>query len=144
MLRYKFRPQHRLKSPKEFQSVFDQNEFRVGSPAILVLAKTNDLEYARLGLVMRKKFVRHAHDRNRIKRVVRESFRHLQSILQGMDCVVLTRPGAGEMPVKELRKLIDDMFETIARKRATNTSATLNTEQVANEPLRAAENAAEK
>ncbi len=121
MLRFKFRPQHRLKSPKEFQAVFDQNEFRVGSPSVLVLAKPNELEYARLGLVMRKKFVRFAHDRNRIKRIIRESFRHSQYRFAGLDCVVLTRPGAGELSSKELRKLIDDMFENVAEKqRAKN------------------------
>lgn len=118
MLRYKFRPQHRLKSPKEFQSVFEQNKIRVGSPSILILAKPNDLEYSRLGLVMRKKFVRFAHDRNLIKRIVRESFRHNQTSFPGLDCVVLTRPGAGDIAAKELRTLIDDLFETVAKKNA--------------------------
>ncbi len=118
MLRFKFRPQHRLKTPKEFQAVFDQNKFKVGSPTLLILAKPNDLEHARLGLVMRKKFVRFAKDRNRVKRIVRESFRHLQTNVSGLDCLVLTRPGAGELSSNELRKLVDDMFDTIAKRYA--------------------------
>ena len=118
MLRYKFRPQHRLKTPKEFQAVFDQNEFRVGSPSLLILAKPNDLEHARLGLVIRKKFVRFAHDRNRVKRILRESFRHLHTNFSGLDCLVLTRPGAGELSAKELRRLTDEMFATIAKRYA--------------------------
>lgn len=123
MLRYKFRQQNRLKSPKEFQSVFDHNQIRVGSPSILILAKPNQLEFSRLGLVIRKKFVRFAHDRNRVKRIIRESFRHSQSGFPGLDCIVLTRPGAGDLANKELRSLIDDMFATLSNKNKASKNA---------------------
>jgi len=46
---------------------------------------------ARLGLAIAKKRVRRAVDRNRIKRIVRESFRHSQLTLAGKDIVVLAR-----------------------------------------------------
>ena len=126
MLRYKFRPQNRLKTPKEFQSVFDQNKIRVGSPSLLILAKPTDLDQARLGLVIRKKFVRFAHDRNRIKRIVRESFRHLQNKIQGLDCVVLTRPGAGDLSSQELRALTDQMFAKVAKQKSKQALDTAN------------------
>jgi ribonuclease P protein component len=133
VLRYKFRQQNRLKSPKEFQSVFDHNQIRVGSPSILILAKPNQLEISRLGLVIRKKFVRFAHDRNRVKRIVRESFRHSQSSFPGLDCVVLTRPGAGDMANKELRNLLDEMFTTLANKNVANKKVATN--EVANKKV---------
>ena len=122
MLRYRFRPHNRLKTPKEFQSVFDQNSIRVGSPSLLILAKDNQLEHARLGLVIRKKNIRLAHDRNNVKRVVRESFRHLQNQLVGLDCVVLSRPQANELSAKELRTLTDQMFCSLAKKYNANTN----------------------
>jgi ribonuclease P protein component len=37
--------------------------------------KPNGLGYARLGLIVSKKFERHAVKRNRIKRILRETFR---------------------------------------------------------------------
>lgn len=45
----------------------------------------------RLGLAIAKKQVRKAVDRNRIKRLIRESFRNNKEILQGFDIVVMTR-----------------------------------------------------
>jgi ribonuclease P protein component len=49
---------------------------------------------ARLGLVVAKKHLKRAVDRNRFKRLVRESFRSHQEQLAGLDVVVLARNGA--------------------------------------------------
>lgn len=43
---------------------------------------------ARLGLVVGKRAVRRAHERNRIRRVLRESFRCRRAQLPAMDLVV--------------------------------------------------------
>lgn len=50
----------------------------------------NNLGYARLGLAISKKNISKAHDRNRIKRLLRETFRTKQ--LPAMDIVVLAKP----------------------------------------------------
>ena len=42
---------------------------------------------------MAKKHLRRATSRNRIKRLIRESFRHHQQELRGLDIVVLVKPG---------------------------------------------------
>lgn len=118
MHRFKFRPHHRLSEAGAFQSVFDENEIRVSTPEVLILAKRNDLQYARLGLVMRKKFVRMACDRNRIKRIFREAFRLRQPDLPGLDCVLMTRQGAHKLTRKELRRLIENAFDTLVRRTA--------------------------
>jgi ribonuclease P protein component len=48
----------------------------------------------RLGLAISKKHCRKATARNRIKRVIRESFRHNQEMLAGLDIVVINQPAA--------------------------------------------------
>jgi ribonuclease P protein component len=59
-----------------------------------VLARDNGLLHARLGLAVGKKHVRRAVGRNRIKRLVRESFRVHAGDLGGVDLVVLSRANA--------------------------------------------------
>ena len=59
-----------------------------------VLCRDNDVEIARLGLAISKKNCRAATARNRIKRIVRESFREHQVLLSGLDVVVINQPAA--------------------------------------------------
>ncbi|NJN45827.1 MAG: ribonuclease P protein component [Candidatus Competibacteraceae bacterium] len=75
----------------EFQRVFDQ-PIRSGDRCFTVLARLNQLGYPRLGLAISRKAAKSAVARNRIKRIVRESFRHHQTELNGFDVVVMGRP----------------------------------------------------
>ena len=59
-----------------------------------VLCRRNNAELARLGLAISKKHCRQATARNRIKRIVRESFRQHQDELTGLDIVVMNQPAA--------------------------------------------------
>lgn len=60
-----------------------------------MLYRANGLGYPRLGLALARKRVRRAVDRNRLKRLVRESFRRAQRTLGGIDIVVMARDKAG-------------------------------------------------
>lgn len=79
------------------QRLGQYNCFRAGVPAsersgdelFLVLAEPNGLPHARLGIAVPKKKVRLAVARNRLKRVVRESFRQHKGILAGLDILVI-------------------------------------------------------
>jgi ribonuclease P protein component len=51
----------------------------------------NGLGYARLGLAVARKRIARAHERNHIKRLVRESFRLHQGGLGGFDFVVMAQ-----------------------------------------------------
>jgi ribonuclease P protein component len=59
-----------------------------------VLCRDNKEEHARLGLAISKKHCRKATSRNRIKRVIRESFRNNPTELEGLDIVVINQPAA--------------------------------------------------
>jgi ribonuclease P protein component len=57
---------------------------------------------ARLGLAISKKHCRKATARNRIKRIVRESFRHHQADLGNVDVVVINSPAAATATSRQL------------------------------------------
>lgn len=77
---------------------------------MLVLARKNDLGHARLGFAISKKNAKLAVSRNRIKRVVRESFRlHIYKI-GAYDVIVLGKPGLDRLNRKEIRREIDQQW----------------------------------
>jgi len=57
-----------------------------------VLYRTNETGQGRLGLAVSKKNCRLAVGRNRLKRIIRESFRSHRNELKGIDIVVLNQP----------------------------------------------------
>lgn len=81
----------RLTEAKQFQRVFAGSS-RFGNRYITVLAKENQLEHPRLGMAISKKCAKRAVDRNRIKRITRESFRLNSSTLPAVDIIVMCRP----------------------------------------------------
>ncbi len=64
---------------------------RSADPLFTVLYRSSGLDHARLGMTASAKRVRTAVGRNRIRRVVRESFRHAERQLAGLDIVVLVK-----------------------------------------------------
>ena len=85
----------RLTGRNAFSSVFAQ-PIKSSDRYFTVLVRSNDLDYPRLGLAISRKVAKSAVARNRIKRIVRESFRHVQSWLGGLDCVVMGRAGLAD------------------------------------------------
>ena len=75
----------------------------------------NELERPRLGLVVPKRIVARASDRNRIKRIARESFRAIGPSLPALDLVLVARAGAGELERAALRAACDQLFRKLAR-----------------------------
>jgi ribonuclease P protein component len=51
----------------------------------------NDLGYARLGMVVGKRQLKFASARNRVRRIIRETFRLYSPTLPGLDVVVRVR-----------------------------------------------------
>lgn len=64
-----------------------------------MLARPNNRQYARLGIIVAKRLVKQAVHRNAIRRLIREAFRIHQRELCGLDVVVLLRLALkGETP----------------------------------------------
>ena len=97
----RFDRRHRLLSSTDFDSVFRQGQ-RSADRFFTVLYRPNALDMPRLGFAISRKKVRHATDRNRLKRVVRESFRIRYAELPPVDLVVLARDAAKDAANPEL------------------------------------------
>jgi len=83
-----FRPEQRLRSATEYDAVF-KKPLRSRDQYFLLLARENKQTHARLGLIVSKKKVRKAVSRNRIKRIIRDSFRLNQHQLPKVDVIIL-------------------------------------------------------
>ena len=109
----------RLLNAGDYRTVFNGAKLKVSDRHLLILATPNQLPHPRLGLVIAKKNVRLAVQRNRVKRIIRESFRQ-QGSLPGLDIVVLARKGMGDLDNAELHRLIEQSWQRLhkyARKR---------------------------
>ncbi|WP_221793260.1 ribonuclease P protein component [Oceanobacter mangrovi] len=115
MTQYGFGREVRLLKPAEFKRVFDNTELRGSTPQLLVLASANSQHQSRLGFVLAKKQIKHAVDRNRVKRLIRESFRHHQHKLESRDYVILARSGVTELDNRQLREMIDALWFRLKR-----------------------------
>lgn len=107
---FKFQNKNRLLSPNQYRFVFSNNPDKVFGKYLIILAKKNLLDYARLGLAISKKHVKKAVKRNQIKRVIRESFRHNLNVLKGLDVVVLSKNHIDSLAKDELRKSLDALW----------------------------------
>lgn len=111
----RFSRNDRLTRPAEFQRVFSL-PVKSNSRLYTILARPNGLDRPRLGLAVSKKNVRRAYARNRIKRIVRESFRLARHQLDALDIVVLARRGADEESRDTLRHTLDKQWLNLAEK----------------------------
>lgn len=105
----------RLLTKAAYKAVFDDSQYRVSHRNLLMLARPNGGNEARLGLIVAKKNVRLAVKRNRIKRVVRDSFRLNQQSLVSLDIIFLARRGLDKLEPAVQQKLLLDSWRKLSR-----------------------------
>lgn len=116
MTSFAFGKNRRLLNSSDFSHVFNDAPYRASHPNFLILACPGRTGEARLGLVVAKKHVRLAVGRNRIKRIVRESFRLRQHKLPPIDAIVLARRGADTLANDDLQQVLDGLWKRVANK----------------------------
>ena len=87
----------RLVNKADFDRVFADNQ-RARTDYVMVMARPNQVGYPRLGMIVAKRLLARAVDRNRVKRCVREGFRQVLQELPACDFVVrlIVRPVPGD------------------------------------------------
>ena len=99
----------KMLNPKDYENVFNKPQ-RFGNKSFTVLAKKNDLKHPRLGLAVSKKCAKRATDRNRIKRIFRESFRLHQHKLPSVDIIAMCKPNVLLLDTKEMHEQIENQW----------------------------------
>lgn len=108
-LRPQYRRRQRLGSAAIEEVLAKGKRLRTGP--ITAQFRANGLRLARLGLIIPKRQVPLAVDRNRIKRLLREWFRHRQGRLGGRDLVVrLVAPlKAPELAIQDMERFFSQL-----------------------------------
>lgn len=105
----------RLLRPAEYRRVFGK-ACRVSDDAFTMLARHAEGDTARLGMAISKRNVPRAVDRNRIKRIGRESFRHQRPGLPVFDVILLARPPARALDRKQLHRKLNALLQRLVRR----------------------------
>lgn len=120
--RYTFPKTRRLSGKVSFSQVFDAKVKETRGP-LVVYAKRNDVDHPRLGLSVSRR-VGTAPKRNRIKRLLRESFRLMQHDLPtGYDFVIVVRPHETQM-LADYQRLLSGLFIKLHHRLGANLDAT--------------------
>jgi ribonuclease P protein component len=117
----------RLRTKHDFRRTMDGGRKTVCPRMVLIGRERADDELAaglRLGLVVSRK-VGNSVERNRVKRHLRESFRHLRAELEqagtqpSLDLVVIARPGAADCDSREMSQALQACYRRFQRPRST-------------------------
>ena len=110
----RFPEKYRLTRPTDFQEVF-KTALRYADRKFLVLARNNGMGCARLGLAISAKRIKSAVKRNKVKRLVRESFRRNQSRLKGLDIVVIAQNNIAPDNAASLSRSLAELWDRVVR-----------------------------
>ena len=131
-----FKKNHRLLNSKNYKTVFNGVEYKQGGSYFTFLSRENQLSHSRLGIVVAKKHIPLAVNRNKIKRAIRESFRHhragvyndsyevntddclieQEKLKMFFDTVVLVKAKANLLSNIELKKELEKQWLRLSKK----------------------------
>ena len=106
-------PERRIRRPAEFKHVYAVGK-RLGNEFFTVSAQANGLRCPRLGMSIAARILRRAVDRNRLRRLIRESFRVHQLTLPPLDIVIGARAGVLTADNARLRSALEKLWLKIS------------------------------
>ena len=106
----------RLRRPGEFAALRTSSG-RAGGRCFHLRFRDNELGHARLGLAISKRVSKRAVERNRIKRLLRESFRRIRYQLPAIDLMVMAREQAAGVPGPQLLSELDGLWKKLLANR---------------------------
>ena len=111
LLNLRFPRTARVRARADFDRIFQQGR-RQATPRLAVHWHATEVP-ARLGLAVSRKVDPHAVGRNRIKRALRDVFRHHRAELAAGDYVVVARPPARDATREQLERHFLDLLRRL-------------------------------
>jgi ribonuclease P protein component len=111
-VRLRFARSQRLRRPAEFKGAYARGR-RLGNEFLSAAVRPNEQAAARLGLSIAARTIGNAVHRNRLRRLIRESFRADQHALPPVDIVIGARNAARDATAPELRVALARLWKQI-------------------------------
>ncbi|WP_343192619.1 ribonuclease P protein component [Buchnera aphidicola (Taiwanaphis decaspermi)] len=87
MKKFSFHKKYRIS--KTLKSNFKNYNYLSKKKNISLFCTKNSLNFSRLGIIISKKKIRKSYKRNLLKRIIRESFRHMKNKILKMDFLII-------------------------------------------------------
>jgi ribonuclease P protein component len=105
-------PERRLRRPAQFKEVYETGR-RLGNEFFTANLHASAAGCARLGMSIAARTLRRAVDRNRLRRLIRESFRAHQLALPPLDMVIGVRAAVRTADNARLRGALEQLWQKI-------------------------------
>jgi ribonuclease P protein component len=113
LISFRFRSNQRVLKSKDFRKI-SQVGTRVFVKDFLAVVSNAHTDIGRIGITVSKKCSKKAVERNRIKRLVRESYRLNADCLQTKDVVVIAKVHTSEKPNPVLSSELNRLWKKVA------------------------------
>lgn len=111
---YSFSRHDRLLRSSEFEYVFARVKHKIRAGQFTLLVRENNYSHSRIGLIVAKRKIKKATARQRIKRLIRESFRLNKIQISHWDIICIVQSGAGQRTNPELFKDLEVAWKKLA------------------------------
>ena len=101
--------EYRVKKSQDFDNIIRKKQ-SFANRQFVIYYQENKLDHMRLGISVSKKLGK-AHERNKLKRYVRESFKTRKDFLKNYDILIIVRPAAKGLSFLEFGSSIDHVLK---------------------------------